>query len=535
MNSNQSKGTIYFGGSIITMNDNHPFVEAIGIEGEKIVSIGKLEEVKNKMDQNCNLIDLKGNTLLPGFFDCHIHPIPYLLTFIYLDLRNVNSFKELQNLLKETAKGKKKNEFIFGMNLGEEKFENPVLPTRWDLDEVCPENPVFLIKNDGHSGVVNSKALELARINRNTIPPEDGEILKDENGEPTGILKERMLNSLMRYVPLPERKVVLDAASKVFNILAENGITSIHGIFELDNGPGNLGSFAVPILKSITDRIHQNLYSIFFTTNPKKLNRIKKPPLDDNKIDGKFKVGGIKEWFDGSYDSLTAYMHEPYTDYPKKNGFCVIDEDILYDRMVKAHNLGFQIAIHAIGDKANRIVVDLYKKLLTEFPRKDHRHRIEHASILTDDVIKDIKELGLITSCQPGFVNYECDWVENRLGKERIKYTYPYKSLLDAGIVIASGSDAPVDYPNVILGLYAYVTRSGFIPEQCISIEEALKTYTINAAYASFEEDIKGSIEEGKLADLVILNRNPLKVSKDKIKEIRVIETIIRGKTVYKK
>ncbi|MFX1450642.1 MAG: amidohydrolase [Promethearchaeota archaeon] len=535
MNSNQSKGTIYFGGSIITMNDNQPIVKAIGIEGEKIVSIGNLEEVKNKMGKKCKLIDLKGNTLLPGFIDCHIHPIPYLLTFIYLNLKGVNSLHELQNILKETAKGKKKNDFIFGMNLMEEGFEIPIPPTRWDLDEACPENPVFLMKIDGHSGFANSKALELARINRETIAPKDGEIVKDENGEPTGILTERMLITLMKYVPLPERKIVLEAASKVFNILAENGITSIHGIFELDNGPGNLGSFAVPILKNITDRIHQNLYSIFFTTNAKKLNRIKKSPLDDNKKDGKFKVGGIKEWFDGSYDSLTAYMFESYTDYPKKNGFCVIEEEVLYKRMVNAHNLGYQIAIHAIGDKANRIVVDLYKKLLTEFPREDHRHRIEHASILSDEVIKDIKELGIITSCQPAFINLEYTWVENRLGKERIKYTYPYRSLLDAGVVIASGSDAPVDKPNVILGLYGFVTRSGFVPEQCISMEEALKTYTINGAYASFEEDIKGSIEEGKLADLVILNKNPFKVSNDEIKEIQVLETIIRGKTVYKK
>ncbi|MFX1593000.1 MAG: amidohydrolase, partial [Promethearchaeota archaeon] len=176
---------------------------------------------------------------------------------------------------------------------------------------------------------------------------------------------------------------------------------------------------------------------------------------------------------------------------------------------------------------------DLYKKLLTEFPRENHRHRIEHASMLTNDVIKDMKDLGIIASCQPPFINSEYNWLEKRIGKERCKYTYPMKSIIDAGIVLVSGSDCPVEDPSVIMGLHALVNRNGFVPEQCIPMMEALKSYTINAAYAAFEEDIKGSIEVGKLADLVILDKNPLEVSKDKIKDIQVLETIIRGKTVF--
>ena len=186
-------------------------------------------------------------------------------------------------------------------------------------------------------------------------------------------------------------------------------------------------------------------------------------------------------------------------------------------------------------DKGNRICMDLYKKLLTEFPREDHRHRIEHASMLTEDVLKDMKDFGIIASCQPPFINSEYAWLEKRIGKERCKYTYPMKSIIDAGIVLASGSDCPVEDPNVIMGLHALVNRNGFIPLQCISIEEALKSYTINAAYAAFEEKIKGSIEVGKLADLVVLNKNPLEIEPNRIKEIQVAETIIRGKTVYRK
>jgi predicted amidohydrolase YtcJ len=179
--------------------------------------------------------------------------------------------------------------------------------------------------------------------------------------------------------------------------------------------------------------------------------------------------------------------------------------------------------------------MNLYKKLLTEFPRDDHRHRIEHASMLTKDVIKDMATYGVIASCQPPFINSEYTWLVKRLGEERCKYTYPMKSIVDAGVVLVSGSDCPIEDPSPILGLHALVTRNGFIPEECLSMEEALKTYSINAAYAAFEEGIKGSIEVGKLAYFVILDKNPLEVSKDEIKEIRVLETIIRGRSVFKK
>jgi predicted amidohydrolase YtcJ len=203
--------------------------------------------------------------------------------------------------------------------------------------------------------------------------------------------------------------------------------------------------------------------------------------------------------------------------------------------MKTAHNLGIQIAVHAIGDKANKALVDLYSRLLEEFPRDDHRHRIEHASMLTSDLIYRIRDLGLIASCQPAFIISDGAWLERRLGKERCKMVYPFRSMLDAGVIIASGSDCPVEDPNPILGIHAMVNREAFIPEEAISVEDALKTFTINGAYAAFEEKVKGSIEVGKLADLVILSENPLEIPRERIKEIKVWETIIRGKTIFKK
>ncbi|MFX0024615.1 MAG: amidohydrolase, partial [Candidatus Hermodarchaeota archaeon] len=335
------------------------------------------------------------------------------------------------------------------------------------------------------------------------------------------------ISKLIKHL-LPKVEVLQEYSENCFRFFAEKGITSIHGNLEIEFG-------RIKIYKSIQDKIFQNWYALISTEKPEKLKKFKKPPLDGGRADSKFKVGTLKLFLDGTFGAKTACMWEPFSDTPDSCGFCIIDENEIYRKMKIAHNNGFQIAIHVIGDKGNRICVDLYKRLLTEFPKENHRHRIEHASMLTEDVIKDMKELGLIASCQPPFINSEYNWLEKRIGKERCQYTYPMKSIIDAGIVLVSGSDCPVEDPSVIMGLHALVNRNGFVPEQCISMMAALKTYTINAAYAAFEENVKGSIEMGKLADFVILDKNPLNVSKDKIRDIQVLETIVRGKSIFKK
>ena len=532
-----NKKKIFYGGNIITMNDISPIVQAVGVESEKIVAVGSLEEVKELLKDDYDLVDLKGNSLLPGFIDCHIHAIGSIFLTLFPSLIHVKTLREIQEILRKESQLKKSDELILAFDLDEEKLENPIIPTKWDLDIACPDNPAFIFRHDIHIGIANSKLLELLEIDEDTIPPEGGEIRKNERGEITGVLTENTISKVFSVFKLPDAQTIRENADKFFLSLAKNGITSIHGVLELDRkgGVDNLGGISLPILKLIHENVLQNYYGIYFTANPKKILKIKKPPLDGDDKFSKFKVGCLKAWLDGSFGAYTAYMFEPFTSQPVTSGYCVIDENTLYERMKKTHNLGLQIAIHAIGDKANKILVDLYQKLLNEYPRDNHRHRIEHASILTPEVISGIKKLGLIASCQPAFILSEYDWLEKRLGSERCKNTYPFKSLVDAGVVIASGSDGPVEDPNPILGLHAMVNREGFIPEESISIEDALKTYTINGAYAAFEEDIKGSIEVGKLADFVILDNNPLRIPKDGIKKIKVVETIIRGKIVYKK
>ncbi|MFX1390456.1 MAG: amidohydrolase [Promethearchaeota archaeon] len=532
--------SIYYGGTIITMNDKQPIAEAVGIISEKINAVGSLEDVKQNMSGNTVMIDLKGKTLLPGFIDCHMHPMLTVFFSINLDLSSTKSLKELQDILKKEANNKGKGKFILGLSLNEEIFDNPVLPSRWDLDYACPNNPVFLLRYDSHIGIANSKTLELVGINTETVVPEGGEIRTNEEGELTGVIAENALTMIYskidKYV-LPEAQVFQDGAEKTFKKLAKKGITSVHGIIQYGKTKesGTLGPIETPLFKSVQQVICQNCYGIISVEKPEKLLRLKKLPLDEGEEDSQFKVGCLKLYLDGTFGAKTACMWEPFSDAPNMCGFCVVDKDYVYEKMKTAHLNGFQIATHVIGDKGNRICVDLYKRLLDEFPREDHRHRIEHASMLTEDVIKDMKEYGIIASCQPPFLNSEYKWLEKRIGKERCKYTYPMKSIIDGGVVLISGSDAPIEDPNPILGLHALVNRNRFVPEQSISMEEALKTYTINAAYGAFEEKVKGSIIAGKLADFVILNKNPLEVGKDQINTIEVIETIIRGNSIYKK
>ena len=537
MKSEKGIAKLYFNGDIITMNEKEPSPEAIGSLDEKIIATGNVDDVKKKLGEAYISIDLDGKTALPGFIDCHLHPIIFAYYKLSPDLSRISSLAELKAFLQKISRNKKEDELLICFNLKEENFTKPKLPTCWDLDEASPDVPIFVMRYDSHIGIANSKALKLAGINETMPNIEGGEIGRNDNGKINGIISEKAVNLILSKMAFPEVEILNEAAKRAFNELAEKGITSLHGILSAGTSSefGSAGAVEIPLRKSFHKYILQNWYALINIEKPKKLHKLKKPPLDDGKKDGKFKVGCLKLYLDGTFGAKTACMFEPFSDAPDKVGYCVIDEDEIYEKMKEAHNEGFQIAIHVIGDKGNRIAMDLYKRLLDEFPRDDHRHRIEHASMLKEDVLKDMAKYKIIASCQPPFINSEYNWLPKRLGIERCKYTYPMRSIIDNGIILISGSDCPIEDPNPILGIHALITRNNFIPEQCITVEEALKTYTKNAAYAAFEEDIKGTLEPGKLADMVILDKNPFKVPREDVKKIQVLETIIRGKSVYKK
>jgi predicted amidohydrolase YtcJ len=528
---------IYFGGPIITMNDESPLVEAIGIDGDIIKAVGTFEYVKKILIDDYQFINLNGDTLIPGFCDCHIHPILYMIYLLSPDFSDISSFNQFKNYIRHYSRNKPSDQLIIGYNLNEEKFDDPILPTRWDLDDVCPNKPLFILRYDSHIGIANSKALELAGINESTIPPKGGEIRKDKDGNLTGIISEKALELIFSHMSLPNYKQMKETFIQVTQTFAEKGLTSVHAIIDakplLKQDPKGLSEFL--IFESFKDLFLQNCCFFVEIEEPEKLIKLQLSSLNEKNKYGKFKLCGLKLFLDGTLGAKTACMYAPFTDAPDMSGFCVVEEEEIYEKMKIAHNDDLQIIIHSIGDKGCRITIDLFIRLLKEYPRANTRHRIEHATLLTTDVIRDMKKIGVISSCQPPFLNSEYKWLEKRIGEERIKYTYPFKSILDNGVVLISGSDCPIEDPSPIQGMHALINRNNFVPDQCISVEEALKTYTINCAFASFQENIKGSIEEGKLADLVILNQNPLSIPKEKIREILIMETIIRGKTVYKR
>ena len=273
--------SIFYGGPIITNNNNQPLVDAVGIEGEKIITVGTLDKVKNEMNGDFDLIDLKGKILLPGFIESHMHPISLLLFLVNVDLSACKSLAELQDIISKSAKQKPQDELIFGHSLKEEQFDVPILPTRWDLD-ICP-NPVFTLRYDGHIGIANSKALELMGIDNNTKVPDGGEIKRNENGDITGVISEEALDLVFSTAAeylIPKPDVIKKTAIKAFNFLAEKGITSIHGIFNYDKEEGGLSLVELPIYKSIQDLMLQNCYAMICTDKPNKLPRLKKMPLD---------------------------------------------------------------------------------------------------------------------------------------------------------------------------------------------------------------------------------------------------------------
>jgi predicted amidohydrolase YtcJ len=330
----------------------------------------------------------------------------------------------------------------------------------------------------------------------------------------------------------------LERAGKAFSKeLAAHGITSFGGVvqFGTDGIAGQAGAIEVPLMELLIKHqaIDQDVVFYIVTGKPKQLARADKAIRKAAENNGRFVVGGIKLYADGSFGARTAAMYEPYSDSASGEcGFMVRDHASLLGIFKETHELGRQIIIHAIGDKANREVVDVFKVFL-KGTKNVHHHRIEHASTLTPDTIADIAELGIILACQPAFINSEVTWLEKRVGPDRLKRTYAFKSMLDSGIVLAGASDAPIESVHVFKAIQACVTRRGLVPSERISVLDALRVFTMNSAIAINQENVKGSLEPGKLADFIIINKDPLRVPQDELETILVKETYHRGLRIF--
>jgi predicted amidohydrolase YtcJ len=508
--------------NVVTLNHKQPKAEAIAIQNGKIITVGSNKEVRKYTGKKTTVIDAKNKTIVPGFVDCHVHMTGFGQFLQTLNLRNVESVREMQQKLREYAQKDPEKSWILGGRWDQDKFAEKRYPTRWDLDAAVADKPVFLIRVCGHLGVANSRALQLADISKEATI-EGGKIDLDEaTGEPNGILRENALGLVWKAIPKPNPKELEKACISACKKAVKAGLTCVHWI---------VGS-AEEI------RIIQKLYRnrklplrVYLGISADLLDQLIDLGMQTGFGNDIVKIGFVKVFADGSLGARTAALKEPYSDRPETRGIILYTQRKLNKLVSKAHRAGLQLAVHAIGDRAIETVLKAFENALKKHPRKNPRHRIEHCSVLNPTLIKRMKRLGLIASVQPHFVVSDF-WVADRVGEDRARWVYPFKTLMKEGLIVTSGSDCPVEPIDPLLGVWAAVTRKTF-EEESLTVEEALKTYTLNAAYASFDEERRGTIEAGKLADFTILSDDLFNVPPESIKDIRVEMVFVDGKMVY--
>ncbi|MGM0484615.1 MAG: amidohydrolase [Candidatus Krumholzibacteriota bacterium] len=524
---------------VLTIDSDNPLAEAVAARGEKIVAVGSNEEIRRFIeDGRTAVIDAGGRLMTPGFNDAHIHF--GRIDPDYIDLRYVTGPGIITERVEARVAGEKPGVLIRGGRWDHELFPDKKWPARELIDPVSPDNPVVLSRVDGHSVLVNSYMLELSGIDKDTPDPPGGEIQRDPaTGEPTGILKEAA-GELLKY-PEEEKQErgkekTLREWRAAFGLAARKGVTSIQlpedaefDIYRQFMDRGEL-TLRVDVSKRLTHDLDKLL-------EYKKLKN--EYPLSGNWI----RFGILKDFMDGTLGSATAMMFEPFEGQPDNTGLPQMDYQELERRVVRADSMGFQIGIHAIGTRGNHWCLNAYRKAREVNGMRDSRHRIEHAQLLTPGDIPRFAALGVIASMQPTHCITDKRFCEKRIGRERSRYAYAWKSLLDAGARIAFGTDYPVEPIDPLQGLYAAVTRKarageegeGWFPEQKLTMEKAIELYTLGAAYAQFMEGRKGRIREGYLADMVIFDRDLMTVPHRDIMSARVDYTIVGGDVVYQR
>ncbi len=525
------------GGDIVTMDDHQPNIEAVAVRDGKITAVGETSFCRDKLDKYPEEINLKGSTLLPGFIDSHIHPTMMILYEMYPDVSRFSAFTEIEAVLAKATNSLSNKEWVIGLQFEEQYLKPPVLPNRHDLDRCCPDHPAILLKRDGHSLVANTKAIKMAGITCSTDDPEGGSIDREIDGFPAGSFRENAMQLIMSKISLPAMESIIKAADTVFKRISGFGITSVSAILQTDNEGimGEQGAFDIPLMELLKDQIPFSMYIMLVAQNARVVVDLMSSPLHQESVGAGHRIGALKLWADGSFASCTAKMKEPFTDNPNTSGYLLDTPEIIYRRMVDAHKAGLQLAIHTIGDESTDICLELFDRLLKQHPRNNHRHRLEHVSIIDDESVAKMADLGLIASVQPLFIHSERDWLYKRLGKKRTSYTYPFRSFVDGGVIVSGSSDAPIESMNALQAIQCCVTRCGFEPQQSLSVQEAIKMFTLNAAYAQFEESAKGSISQGKRADFVILGDNPLNVPEESIQDIPIEKTICGGMVTHSK
>jgi predicted amidohydrolase YtcJ len=521
--------------NIHTLDNNQPTAEAVAILGNRIIAVGSNDEIKKLQGPNTRTIDAKGQLILPGFNDAHVHFMSGGFQLSSVDLRDANTPQEFAERIRDFAEKLPQGRWITGGDWDHERWPAAKLPTRELIDRYTPNTPVFVNRLDGHMALANSLALKLAGVTSATKDPDGGVIVRDPaNGLPTGILKDAAQSFVWKVIPVPSFEEKLTAARAATNHAASLGVTSVQ---DMSSGVD------VGVYQTLLDRgeLKTRIYAVWPLPS---WDRLARTGVRAHFGSPMLRTGGLKGFADGSLGSTTALFFDPYLDAPNTSGIPsdeMFPDGAMLERVRGADRAGLQILIHAIGDRANDKILSIYEEVEKEDGDRDRRFRIEHAQHLRAQDIARFARDKVIASMQPYHAIDDGRWAEKRIGPERAKTTYAFRSLLNSGAMLAFGTDWTVAPLNPMLSIYAAATRrtldgkhpSGWVPEQKISVEEAVRAYTVGSAYAEFQENEKGTLSPGKLADLVILSRDIFKIDPNEIDKVKVVLTIMDGRVVY--
>jgi predicted amidohydrolase YtcJ len=530
---------VFINGNIYTVNDKQPHAEAIAVKGDRIVFVGSNTEAKNFQAANTRVIDLHGGTVVPGMTDAHHHLEGVGFREMTLNLEGITNLQDFLAKVKEKVDQTKPGEWVTGRGWIETFWTPPVFPTRWDLDKISPNNPVILQRADGHGTVVNSAALKIAGITRDTPSPFGGEISKDKNGEPNGMLLDAARGLVSRHIPPTsaadaERAVVLGVQRDI----------SL-GWTQVQNPGGDYRDVAIYRKLYEAGTIKLRIYKVLSAPGKEAQRLLSEGPIL-GLYGNRLTVRALKFYADGSLGARSAALLAPYSDDPTTSGFLTMKEEDVLPVFEEALRKGIQVETHAIGDRGNRFILDEYEKALKAVPPAERkiaepRWRIEHSQIVNPTDIPRFAKLGIIPSMQASHAIGDLHFAPARLGMERLKGAYAWNSFLKTGVVVPGGSDAPVERGEPMIEFYAAVARKdikgysgeGWHPEEKVTREQGLKMLTIWPAYSAFEEKLRGSIEVGKLADLTILSADIMKIAEMDILKTHCVMTVIGGEIVY--
>ncbi len=538
-------------GSIYTVNDSQPMAEAIAVSNGRIVFVGTSAEVDAHVGEGTEVIDLEGKTLTPGLIEGHGHMMGLGFNELNLDLNQIANYNEMVEMVAEAVRNAQPGDWITGRGWHQSKWdETPEevvkgFQTHKKLSEVSPDNPVFLRHASGHAGFANAKAMEIAGVNQLSVESfsedlvDGGEIITDDLGNPTGVFNERAMGLITKYVPETTEERNEQALELAIKACHRNGITSFH-----DAGAGQ---GTIDLMKKFKSegKLKVRMYVMLTGRDPELLETWFERGPEFDTTDNLLTIRSIKLNADGALGSRGAWLLAEYTDRPNHFGHETMPMDFVLDVSQKGLEHGFQVCTHAIGDRTNQEVLDRYEQAFNENPEgaANHRFRIEHAQHLHPNDIPRFGQLKVIPAMQAIHMASDRPWAIDRLGEQRIvDGAYVWKKLLESGAIIVNGTDVPVEPINPIPSFYASVSRrtlkgmpeGGFEPDQKMTREEALRSYTLDAAYGEFAENVKGSIEVGKLADFTVFTKDIMTVSEDELLTTEVAMTIIGGEIVYK-